>query len=132
MGKKKKGDGEMPLHHTCENKSSVEIIIDLLKAYYPEAAKVKNLYSLASCGLISIPEEIGRLTNLTDLNLASNRFTSIPESIFLLSNLTKLSLASCGLTSISEEIAKLINLRDLNLDSYYTRLFMQYHVSDIS
>jgi len=108
---------------------------DLLSGVLPspllELSHLSKL-SVVGCKLTSIPEEIERLTNLTELNLGSNMFTTIPLSIALLSNLTKLSLASCGLTSITEEIGKLVNLTELNLDSNKSLVVLPDSISNLT
>ncbi|KAH1092126.1 hypothetical protein J1N35_019383 [Gossypium stocksii] len=69
--------------------------------------------------LQSIPEDIGRLTNLVALNLSSNRFIgAIPSSVSNLTNLASLFLQSNQLDgSIPEDIGRLTNLIALNLSS---------------
>jgi internalin A len=44
--------------------------------------------------ITSIPEAIGQLSNLTQLDLSGNQITSIPEAIGQLSNLTQLDLSN--------------------------------------
>ena len=44
---------------------------------------------LSGMGLISLPPEIGQLTNLTELTLTDNRLTSLPAEICQLTNLVR-------------------------------------------
>ncbi|MDE5087098.1 MAG: leucine-rich repeat domain-containing protein [Trichodesmium sp. St16_bin2-tuft] len=66
--------------------------------------------------LTSLPESIGKLSNLTELYLDDNQLTSMPESIIKLSNLTQLYLGNNQLTSLPASITKLSNLTGLYLD----------------
>ncbi|MBQ3189691.1 MAG: hypothetical protein IJB61_00325 [Bacteroides sp] len=67
----------------------------------------------------SIPESIGNLTELTELNLWGNQLSgSIPENIDNLTSLIRLKLGSNQLTgSIPESIGNLTNLLNLDLSS---------------
>ena len=80
---------------------------------------VTRLYLEANGLKRTIPESIGNLVNLTNLNMGSN-FDSItgpiPESIGNLVNLTYVDLCACGLTgTIPESIGNLVNLETLYL-----------------
>jgi Leucine-rich repeat (LRR) protein len=44
--------------------------------------------------ITSLPESIGNLTNLEELDLSGNELSVLPETIFNLNNLTKLSLSN--------------------------------------
>ncbi|MBS9773466.1 MAG: leucine-rich repeat domain-containing protein, partial [Trichodesmium erythraeum GBRTRLIN201] len=84
----------------------------------PESiGKLSNLTSLDLGGnqLTSLPESITKLSNLTELYLGHNQLTSLPESITKLSNLTELYLGHNQLTSLPESITKLSNLTSLDL-----------------
>jgi len=52
--------------------------------------------------LTRLPESIGRLHNLTSLDLGDNRLKQLPESISQLHNLTSLSLSYNGLSQLPE------------------------------
>lgn len=65
--------------------------------------------------LTSLPSEIGRLQNLTELNVCNNQLTSIPPEIGQLQNLTCLWLNMNELTSIPLQICGLQKLRELYL-----------------
>jgi len=74
----------------------------------------------------SLPESVGNLTNLTQLNLEDCiNLIHLPKSIGNLTNLTQLILRKCSyLTSLPESVGKLINLTQLSLREcvYLTRL----------
>jgi Leucine-rich repeat (LRR) protein len=71
---------------------------------------------LQSNQLISLPESIGDLKNLTDLNIERNRIRILPRSIGKLKNLVSLSAGSNRLVAIPKEIGDL-NLTGLWLDN---------------
>ena len=65
--------------------------------------------------LCELPESIGILTNLKELNLYDNDLTSLPDWIGNLTNLEKLSLGSNKLTSFPESFGNLTKLETLDL-----------------
>ena len=67
--------------------------------------------------LVSLPENIGNLSNLTSLNLAvCYKLVSLPETIWNLSNLTSLNLSECStFESLPSSIGNLSNLTSFNL-----------------
>jgi hypothetical protein len=90
----------------------------------PDFRHLTNLTELTMTGnklLFHLPESIGNLTNLTNLNLADNRLIDLPESIGNLTNLTYLDLHNNALTSLPESIGNLRNLGMLKL--YRNTLF---------
>jgi internalin A len=66
--------------------------------------------------LTTIPESTGKLVNLTYLDLSVNQLTTIPKSIDKLVKLIKLFLNNNLLTTLPESIGKLVNLQYLYLD----------------
>ena len=70
---------------------------------------------LSQKGISELPEAIGRLTNLQELNLFGNQLTALPESIGRLTNLRLLSLDCNRLTALPEAIGRLTNLQQLSL-----------------
>ena len=83
----------------------------------PEIGKLINLTSLdlRRNQLTSLPLEITKLTNLTGLYLGGNQLTSLPPEIIKLTNLTKLDLNKNKLTSVPPEIIKLTDLISIDL-----------------
>ncbi|CAK8990647.1 unnamed protein product [Durusdinium trenchii] len=65
--------------------------------------------------LTALPDCIGHMTSLLNLNAFSNRLTSIPSSCALLQNLQGLYLQHNQLTTVPEAVCKLPDLRMLNL-----------------
>ncbi|KAI7816318.1 hypothetical protein BC939DRAFT_388501, partial [Gamsiella multidivaricata] len=67
--------------------------------------------------LCSIPTEIGRLWNLTLLDLSKNSLTSLPDSIQQLTRLVDLKLSFNFLESLPTNIGKLTKMKSLYLNS---------------
>jgi hypothetical protein len=72
--------------------------------------------------LDSLPDEIGQLTNLVNLELWSNRLMSIPPVIGKLVNLKHLNCGANQLTAFPNEIGNLKNLETLDLSNNYHNL----------
>ena len=73
--------------------------------------------SAAARGLTELPEEIGRLSRLTHLNLCENKLTTLPRSIGQLTNLVHLDLSGNRLTRRPLGVsAQLPHLRLLGID----------------
>lgn len=64
-----------------------------------------------------VPESIGKMTWLTDLNLSGNRLTILPESIGDLVNLVNLDVCTNQLVALPESIGQLICLKTLSIDN---------------
>ena len=62
-----------------------------------------------------IPENIGELRNLKELNLEKNDINSLPLSFFSLNSLKNLNLGCNRLNALPESIAKLTSLEDLDI-----------------
>lgn len=85
-----------------------------------ELGKLVNLTSLDLCKafeLKKIPSEIGRLKHLTYLRLCLTEVNVIPKEIGNLKELKFLSICCNNLTSIPREIGNLQNLIDLDIHS---------------
>ncbi|MEA5448637.1 leucine-rich repeat domain-containing protein [Leptolyngbya sp. CCNP1308] len=65
--------------------------------------------------LIDLPELIGQLTQLAELNLSSNQLTALPESIGQLTQLQSLDLSGNQLTALPESLSQLTQLQSLDL-----------------
>ena len=101
-------------------KSSNKLISFRQRSLYPMGMLVLSLSGLRSlthldlrfCNLQSIPDEIGRLSSLLELNLDGNNFICLPKSLIQLSNLRALGLNFCtSLRSLPE--------RPLNIKHIY-------------
>jgi Leucine-rich repeat (LRR) protein len=55
-------------------------------------------------GIVSLPEEIGNLTNLKELFLSGNQLTSVPKELSRLTNLTELDLGGNQLKNVPREL----------------------------
>lgn len=80
--------------------------------------KLQNInifYSCSGYSLVTLPNELWKLTGLRELQLVHNQLTSIPSQIESLSSLERLDLRHNQLTSIPSQIVNLKKLRDLNL-----------------
>ena len=65
----------------------------------------------------NIPEELGSLDSLKELNLRNNAFTSLPTTIGQLKNLTTLKISNNSLTVLPSGITKLSKLEVLHVHS---------------
>jgi Leucine-rich repeat (LRR) protein len=65
--------------------------------------------------IISLPNSIGELRSLTDLDLFRSEITSLPHSIGDLARLKTLTLCTSSIREIPPSIGRLRNLKDLNL-----------------
>ena len=79
-----------------------------------------KVLDLSFLNLARIPQEIGCLKNLEELNLAGNFLEELPEEIYNLKNLKVLCLGDVmsggnKLTSLSKNIEKLTNLEVLQI-----------------
>ena len=65
--------------------------------------------------MTSLPESIGNLTQLTELDISDNKLTSLPGSIGNLVQLTELNVGRNELTSLPESIGNLTQLTELDI-----------------
>ncbi|MBD3197389.1 MAG: hypothetical protein GF317_20200, partial [Candidatus Lokiarchaeota archaeon] len=72
---------------------------------------------LDSYDLKTLPESIGTLTSLKELNLIANKITTLPESIGNLNALKELNLSANKITTLPESIGNLTSLKELDLRS---------------
>jgi len=104
----------------CQVKQLKELdIMDKFTSLPSCIKKLKNLekLDLSSNELIEIPNELGSLTKLKDLNLSYNSLTAVPTSLKNLSKLENLDLSKNLITEVSSDICKLESLKILSLYS---------------
>ncbi|KAH9726831.1 Disease resistance-like protein DSC1 [Citrus sinensis] len=70
---------------------------------------------LSYCAIMEIPQDIGCLSSLKELNLRGNNFRSLPASIGSLSSLTRMNLVENKLESLPASIGCLSSLEFLHL-----------------
>ncbi|MBO1352345.1 MAG: leucine-rich repeat domain-containing protein [Hormoscilla sp. GUM202] len=70
---------------------------------------------LSRMGLTKVPEAIGKLTNLQELNLSYNQISSLPEVLVKLTSLQRLYLMENQISSLPEGLEKLTSLQELIL-----------------
>jgi internalin A len=88
---------------------------DTFKGIARAARGSSTSQDLGGQNLRAVPPEIGQLTALEHLNLASNQLTTLPPAIGQLTALQFLYLARNQLTTLPSEIGQLIALEHLNL-----------------
>ena len=82
-----------------------------------ESARQKKVYGLSLSGLAltTLPESLGTLTALQELDLSSNPPTTLPECLGNLTQLKSLVLSSNQLTTLPESLGNLTALQSLDL-----------------
>src|SRR5205085_706849 len=88
-----------------------EAISRIKKAHIEKSVSL----SLNGLGLTQLPESIGRLTYLYDLQLQNNLLTELPESLGQLSQLEYLTLYENRLVGLPDSFGHLSQLRGLAL-----------------
>jgi Leucine-rich repeat (LRR) protein len=79
---------------------------------------IKNI-SMEQMHMISISNEISKLTNLTFLSISQSLFTAIPPSIFEIKSLRCLQMTKCYINQVDPDISKLSKLTFLNLSNNF-------------
>ncbi|QDU11039.1 hypothetical protein [Gimesia aquarii] len=77
----------------------------------------EDFLSLHGMDIDELPESIGQLSQLTDLDLGGNILTSLPESLGELTQLTELDLSLNDLELLPESIGQLTQLKSLVIDA---------------
>jgi hypothetical protein len=90
-----------------------------LDAFYTKS-DIYELFTLKhivcrECGYKELPECIGNLLNLKELDLSGNKFEVFPESICKLVNLKELNISNNLLTEIPNDIVNLTKLERLDI-----------------
>lgn len=76
---------------------------------------LKYLYARHQESLHDIPDGIGNLTHLEEVDVGGSGIKSIPDSICNLTNLRELTLSSTDITSLPAEIGNLSSLEELDI-----------------
>lgn len=105
----------LPIEVPEDEGKDKRITYNELKEYLLKNKDVKVL-DLRSKGIVKLPQEIGRLVNLQELNLSDNQLTDLPPEISRLTNLQRLNLSGNRLTILPQEIGHLANLQVLALE----------------
>ncbi|XP_074308707.1 plant intracellular Ras-group-related LRR protein 4-like [Silene latifolia] len=85
-----------------------------------EVSAKKGTKEINLCGKLSdqvdwLPDSIGKLSNLTSLDLSENRIVALPVTLGGLSSLSKLDLHANRINELPESIGELLNLVFLDL-----------------
>ena len=93
--------------------------LEKLPEWLGDLTNLKNLDISYNSNLSTIPEALGNLTNLTNLVISSNdNLSTIPEALGNLTNLTNLVISSNdNLSTIPEALGNLTNLTNLVISS---------------
>ena len=94
---------------------SDEVVIITKNSIFTVALNKKQL-ALSHAGMTNLPTNIGKLTELTELDVYKNKLTNLPKSIGNLRNLLSLDAGHNKLNSLPESIGNLKNLKLLDLD----------------
>lgn len=93
----------------------MSVLIKAARSEFEAWPKYADRIVLSSRGITRLPENIGKLTNLTHLDLSENKLTTLPNSIGKLKKLETLILDDNELTSLPESIEELENLTLLSV-----------------
>ncbi|XP_071730591.1 uncharacterized protein [Rutidosis leptorrhynchoides] len=96
-------------------KLSLVKVAALIETIAKQEEKVLDLQSKLMENIEWLPVSIGKLSNITELNLSDNKLTSLAASIANLTNLTKLDVHSNQLTRLPDSFGQLVNLLYLDL-----------------
>eukprot|EP00249_Psilotum_nudum_P018052 c26617_g1_i1 orf=301-1902(-) len=92
-------------------------VLSMLNVAMTRELKILDLHGAFLHELEWVPESIGQLTWLTELNLSGNRLASIPGSIGELRNLKVLDLSTNLLTSLPDSLGNLTSLETLKIEN---------------
>ncbi|KAI3692058.1 hypothetical protein L6452_31867 [Arctium lappa] len=87
----------------------------LIETIAKQEGKVLDLQSKLMENIQLLPTSLGKLSNITELNLSDNKITALPSSISNLTALTNLDVHSNQLTDLPDSLGQLVNLLDLDL-----------------
>jgi len=96
----------------------------------------KQLKSITSFSerkkIINIPNEIGKNSNLTHIELPHNNITRIPSSLYNLKNLERLNLSDNNLNEIAPEIGNLKKIKIIFLSGNQNLLNIPEEICNLS
>lgn len=93
---------------------------DIAKGPFPTyLTRIEGLttFDAAGMGFTELPDSIGVMTTVDDLDLGGNLFTELPESLGNLTELIVLRLAKNQLRSVPESLGNLSKLKSLNISN---------------
>ncbi|KAJ4957512.1 hypothetical protein NE237_024623 [Protea cynaroides] len=90
-------------------------VAGLIETLAKTGAKVLDLGGKLMDQTEGLPMSIGKLSDVTELNLSENRIMALPTSIGDLKQLTKLDIHSNQLINLPESFGELVNLTELEL-----------------
>ncbi|KAF5808323.1 putative P-loop containing nucleoside triphosphate hydrolase, leucine-rich repeat domain superfamily [Helianthus annuus] len=76
-----------------------------------------RLLKLVCCGIEELPEDIGQLECLEELDLSHSKIKHLPDSICKLKHLKTLFLGSCKVCKLPEDVGQIDSLSKLDLTS---------------
>ncbi|GAY65118.1 hypothetical protein CUMW_238790 [Citrus unshiu] len=111
----------LPSNFEPENLIELNLCYSKVEQIWEGEKNVSNMLShvvrldLSYCAIMEIPQDIGCLSSLKELNLRGNNFWSLPASIGSLSSLTRMNLIENKLESLPASIGCLSSLEILHL-----------------
>ncbi|KAI7743017.1 hypothetical protein M8C21_032682 [Ambrosia artemisiifolia] len=96
-------------------KLSMMKVAALIETVAKQGGETLDLQSKLMQNIEWLPVTIGKLSNITELNLSDNKLMALPTSIANLTALTKLDVHSNQLINLPESFGQLVNLLDLDL-----------------
>lgn len=95
---------------------------NIFLSFSAERSQTKESYNHSKCMnlwhhfKLKLPDEIGQLKNLVELDLSDNGLSSLPAPLFHLEKLCVLNLSSNPLRNLSEDIGNLKTLQTLKIN----------------
>ncbi|CAI9290936.1 unnamed protein product [Lactuca saligna] len=96
-------------------KLSMMKVAALIETIAKQDGKVLDLQSKLMENIEWLPVSLGKLSNITELNLSDNKIMALPQSITNLTSLTRLDVHSNQLINLPDSFGGLVNLLDLDL-----------------